>query len=133
MFEPLGIEVMNKTPDTVRIIRVFVSSPSDVQKERDVLKEVIESINRTDGQPNGFRLESFRWEDDVIPQIGPRPQHVVDEQMPVYDIYLGIMSTRFGTPTGQYGSGISDVGEAVAGTYDISLGREKKNVEPWPV
>ncbi len=47
-------------------------------------------------KPIGFRLELFRWEDDVTPQIGPQPQQVVDAQTPVYDIYLGIMSTRFG-------------------------------------
>ncbi len=90
---------------TARIIRVFVSSPSDVKKERDVLSEIVDSINRTDGPAGGFRLELSRWEDDVVPQIGPKPQQVVDGQTTAYDIYLGIMSTRFGTPAGRYGSG----------------------------
>ena len=90
---------------TVRVITVFVSSPSDVQQERDVLDEIVTSINRTDGQPGGFRLELFKWEDSVTPRIGPKPQEVVDEQTPAYDVYLGIMSTRFGTPTARYGSG----------------------------
>jgi Domain of unknown function (DUF4062) len=93
-------------PETVRIIRVFVSSPGDVQAERDVLDEVVASINRTEGQAHGVRLELFKWEENVTPQIGPKPQQVVDAQTPAdYDIYLGIMSTRFGTPTGGYGSG----------------------------
>ncbi len=90
---------------TARIIRVFVSSPGDVEDERGVLSEIVDSINRTDGQDGGFRLELFRWEDEVVPQIGPKPQQVVDGQTPAYDIYLGIMSPRFGTPAGRYGSG----------------------------
>jgi hypothetical protein len=89
----------------VRLIRVFVSSPGDVQAERDALRELVDSINRTDGRASGFRLELFRWEDDVTPQIGPKPQQVVDAQTPPYDIYLGILKHRFGTPTGRYGSG----------------------------
>lgn len=96
---------MSPSSETVRIIRVFVSSPGDVAKEREVLDDVVSSINKTDGQRGQFRLDLFRWEDDVTPQIGPRPQIVVDQQTPSYDIYLGIMSTRFGTPTERAGSG----------------------------
>jgi len=80
---------MSNTPETARIIRVFVSSPGDVQEERSALEEVVNSvnsINRTDGRAAGFRLELFRWEDNVTPQIGPNPQQVVDAQTPVYDI-----------------------------------------------
>ena len=92
--------------ETARIIRVFVSSPSDVAAERSVLDEVVERINRTDGEARKVRLEVFKWETDIVPQIGPKPQDVVDAQMPThYDIYLGIMKHRFGTPTGRYGSG----------------------------
>jgi len=90
---------------TARILTVFVSSPGDVAEERAVLINVVDSINRIDGKPHGFRLELFQWEDDVVPQVGPGPQPTVDAQTPVYDIYVGIMSTRFGTPTDEYGSG----------------------------
>ena len=89
---------------TARVIRVFVSSPGNVAAERGVLNEVVERINLTDGLAPGVRLELWTWEQNVVPQIGPRPQAVV-MQTPPYDIYLGILSTRFGTPTGHYGSG----------------------------
>ena len=62
---------MPVTPESVRLVRVFVSSPGDVAEERAVLDEVMAAINRTDGQAGGFRLELFRWEEDVAPQIGP--------------------------------------------------------------
>lgn len=95
---------MADAPQTVRPIRVFVSSPGDVQEERDVLDEVVTRINRTQGNDQGVRLEIWKWE-DAVPQVGPKAQDVIDAQTPGYDIYLGIMAYRFGSPTGRYGSG----------------------------
>ncbi len=115
---------MSTPSETVRIIRVFVSSPRDVSEERAVLDELVDSINRTDGRAGGFRLELFCWEDDVTPQIGPKPQQVVDQQTPVYDIYVGIMSTRFGTPAGRYGSGTEK-------EFKDALKTWKKAGAPW--
>ena len=112
------------TLSTVQLIKVFVSSPSDVAAERAVLDEVCESINDTDGQFGNFRMELFRWEDHVTPQIGPGPQRVVDSQTPVYNIYLGIMSTRFGTPTGRFGSGTEQ-------EFRDALKGWKKAGSPW--
>ena len=92
----------------VRLLRVFVSSPGDVVTEREILDEVVERVNSTDGDVHSLRLELFRWEDNIVPQVtdGPGgPQDVVFSQMPEYDIYLGIMAARFGTPTGGFGSG----------------------------
>lgn len=96
---------MPAAAETVRVIRVFVSSPSDVADERAVLDEVVDRINRTDGRTVGVRLELWTWERDVVPQVGPKPQAVIDAQMPGYDVYLGILAHRFGTKTGRYGSG----------------------------
>jgi Domain of unknown function (DUF4062) len=91
--------------EQVRRIRVFVSSPNDVKAERDLLDGVVDEINRTMGDAGSFVLQLFKWERNVIPQIDQTPQGVIDNQMPDCDIYLGILRTRFGTPTGNYGSG----------------------------
>lgn len=95
---------MADAPQSVKVIRVFVSSPGDVADERAVLDEVTDRINRTQGREHGVRLEVWKWE-DTVPQIGPKAQDVIDAQTPSYDIYLGIMAHRFGSPTGRYGSG----------------------------
>lgn len=79
-----------------RVIRVFASSPGDVDAERNALAEVVAAINRIDGERDRFVMELFKWEDNVVPKIGPKPQEVVDQQTPSYEIYLGIMSARFG-------------------------------------
>ena len=68
---------MTNRDESVRLLRVFVSSPGDVAEERKVLDEVLGRINRTADRERGVRLESFRWERDVVPRIGPPPQEVV--------------------------------------------------------
>lgn len=70
-----------------------------------MLSEAIQRINETQGKTHGLRLDLVTWERAVVPQIGPRPQAVVDAQIQAYDVYLGIMSSRFGTPTDTHGSG----------------------------
>lgn len=43
-------------------IRVFLSSPSDVEPERDAVTRVVDRINL--GQPSDSRFELIRWEDE---------------------------------------------------------------------
>src|SRR5262249_39610377 len=89
----------------VRRIRVFVSSSNDVKAERDLLDGVVDEINQRMGDPGSIELQLIKWERGVIPQINQAPQGAIDNQVPDCDIYLGILRTRFGTPTGNYGSG----------------------------
>ena len=108
----------------VRRIRVFVSSPNDVKGERESLDGVVEDINRTDGETKAFVLQLFKWERNVIPQIDQTPQEVIDSQMPDCDVYLGILRTRFGTPTGTYGSGTEQ-------EFRAALERFNTHGRPW--
>lgn len=41
--------------------------PGGVVGERSVLDEVVSGINRTDGEAQSVRLETFRWEKNVFP------------------------------------------------------------------
>jgi ubiquinone/menaquinone biosynthesis C-methylase UbiE len=110
--------------DPVRRIRVFVSSPNDVRAERDLLDTVVDEINRTMGDAGSFVLQLFKWERNVIPQIDQTPQGVIDNQMPDCDVYLGILRTRFGTPTGNYGSGTEQ-------EFCAALERFNSQGKPW--
>jgi hypothetical protein len=110
--------------DQVRRIRVFVSSPNDVKAERDLLNGVVDEINRTMGDTGSFVLQLFKWERNVIPQIDQTPQGVIDNQMPDCDVYLGILRTRFGTPTGNYGSGTEQ-------EFRAALERFNNEGKPW--
>ena len=110
--------------DQVRRIRVFVSSPNDVKAERDLLDGVVEDINRNMAEPGSFALQLFKWERNAVPQVDQRRQRVIDSQLPDCDIYLGILRTRFGTPTANYGSGTEQ-------EFRAALERFDSQGKPW--
>lgn len=110
-------------PETIRLLRIFVSSPSDLLAERQVVDEVVDAFNHREAERLGCRLEAFRWEDDCAPIQGDGPQHAVDQQTPKYDIYLGMMAGRYGTPTGRYGSG-------TVKEYHDAKARQEKEKKP---
>jgi Domain of unknown function (DUF4062) len=92
------------------MVRVFVASPGDVLPERDALGKLIREINQTItavAPEKGIRLELVRWETHASP-AGGRPQGVINDQIGEYDIFVGIMWRRFGTPTTEAGSGTEE-------------------------
>jgi uncharacterized protein DUF4062 len=82
------------------ILRVLVSSPSDVDDERRRLESIIDEINKTIGSSSGTQLELVKRETDVAPGIGEYPQDVINQQIgDDIDIFIGILWKKFGTPT----------------------------------
>lgn len=100
---------------------VFISSPSDVAVERDIVQEAIEQLNQIRGSKEGFRLNPIRWEKDVSSQIGGHPQTVINEQIgDEYDIFIGILCNRFGQETERYNSGTEEEFFRAYNRYDRS-------------
>ena len=89
------------------LFRIFLASPGDVQTERETLPRVVEEINVTVGPMCDSRIEEVRWETHTAPGAG-RPQQVINDQIGSYDVFLGIMWRRFGTPSGVAGSGTEE-------------------------
>ena len=93
-------------PRQETILSVFVASPGDVDEERNRLEEVIRDLNTGWARELAIRLELVRWETHAYPSFGEDPQAVINEQIPDdYDLFIGLMWYRFGTPTGRAGSG----------------------------
>jgi Domain of unknown function (DUF4062) len=89
-------------------IKIFVASPGDVAMERNSLARVVEDINLTltsIAPEKGLSLELLRWETRVQPAMGGGAQSVIDIQIGTYDVFVGVMWKRFGTPTGDSSSG----------------------------
>jgi hypothetical protein len=91
-----------------RLLKVFLASPDDVPEEREALARLVRDINDVltflapDKQLN---LELVRYETDAYPDIGA-PQDVINREIPVdYDIFIGLMWKRCGTPTHDAPSG----------------------------
>ena len=91
----------------VRQIRLFLSSPGDVEPERAKVRTVVEQVNRMLGDTLGIVLEVVDWKTHVVPDMG-RPQEVINQQVGDYDIFVGILWKRFGTPTGKAESGTEE-------------------------
>ncbi len=105
-------------------IRVFISSPSDCQTERDAVEATLDQMNKAECPREGVFFETVRSE-DLAPATGKNPQSVIDDQVGNYDILVGIMWMKFGTPIpGGAGSGTEhEVKKAVADFQKIGSPR----------
>ena len=97
-------------PETVTKYKVFLSSPSDLSEERSSIDEVINELNLTFGKPNNLVLELMKWETHSAPGISDiHPQELINEDIDEeYDLFIGLMWLRFGTPTKKAGSGTEE-------------------------
>lgn len=90
-------------------ITCFIASPGDTSEERNACENIFDEINHGLGRSKGFRLVSLRWENDVYSSVADYGQQVVNRQVDgKYDLFIGIMKSRFGTPTPQAGSGTEE-------------------------
>lgn len=94
--------------EQVTKLKVFVASPGDVTEERGILKEVIEELNHGVAAKIGLVLQYVGWDTDAWAGIGEDAQDVINQQIGSYDIFIGIMWKRFGTPTNRAGSGTEE-------------------------
>ena len=93
--------------EVTKKIKVFVASPGDVGRERESVKSVIDELNTTIAPYKGLTLELVKWETHATPSMG-RAQGVINSQLGQYDIFVGVMWKRFGTPTGKAESGTQE-------------------------
>lgn len=82
-------------------IQVFVSCPTDVNEEKKKVEEECEHINRIIQQSSSvpIRLSVLEF-GQIVGICGKNPQRQIDKLFSSYDIYLGILGSRFGTPPG---------------------------------
>ncbi|NEO48235.1 MAG: DUF4062 domain-containing protein [Moorea sp. SIO4A3] len=95
----------------VELVKIFLASPSDVRSERNYVKEVVEEINQTTAPSKGVRLEVVRSEKNAHPSFGQGGQAALNSQignMEEYELFVGIMWNRLGTPTPRAESGTEE-------------------------
>ena len=90
-------------------ITLFVGSPDDVNDERNSVERVTRELNDLWGPVLDIRLELVRWESHAVPGFGADPQEVINQVIPDdYEVFIGIMWTRFGSPTNRAESGTEE-------------------------
>lgn len=89
-----------------RAVNVMVASPSDVADERKAIRELIYEWNSSNAENEGVVLIPRMWETDATPQMGNRPQEILNQQLLRNSALLvAVFWTRIGTPTGKAQSG----------------------------
>jgi hypothetical protein len=116
----------------VKRLRIFIASPGDVSEERDIVSNVvipeIQRIfgdNQLLGNKHQIELEAIRWETHAWPDVGDDAQDVINQEIGAYDILVGIMWKRFGTPTKRAGSG---TGEEFERAYEYFKAYKKPKI-----
>jgi hypothetical protein len=104
----------------LKVTRVFIASPRDLDAERGVFPDVVERVNRIKARARGILLEAVGWE-DTLPGKG-RPQGKINEDVRNSDLIVMLLWKRWGSRTGKYSSGFEEEYEvACAGDKDIWL------------
>ena len=84
----------------------MIASPNDVSEERQLVRDAIYEWNAIHSKQFGVMLNPVGWETHVAPEMGGRPQEIINKRiLEDSDILLGIFWTRLGTETGEYVSG----------------------------
>lgn len=83
--------------NTAKPLNVFIGCPGDMAPERDALLTLEKKLAR-----HGCPVKFLIWPD--VPPSAGRPQQVIFDYFPVssWDIFIGILWMRFGSPAGEY-------------------------------
>ena len=81
----------------------MIASPGDVAAERNVIREIITEWNNVNADSRRTVLLSIGWETHSVPEMGNRPQAIINKQiLGGCDLLVGVFWTRLGTETGAY-------------------------------
>jgi len=89
-----------------KVIDVMIASPSDVPKERLIIRDVIAEWNAIHAKDRKIVLMAIGWETHSSPEMGDRPQAIINGQLlKDADLLVAVFWTRIGSPTGSAQSG----------------------------
>ena len=89
--------------------KLLISCPSDIKDEINIIRDVIKQFNEQYTDVLGIEVKEKHWSTDSFSQSGERPQSILNEQIVNdCDAAVAVFWSRFGTPTGRYGSGTEE-------------------------
>jgi len=103
-------------PYAATVYKVFIASPSDVPKERQIVRDVLLEWNYIHSEERGKMLMPLGWETHASPAMGEGPQYIINRQvLRGCDLLVAVFWTRLGTPTGSSTSGtVEEIEEHLA-------------------
>jgi hypothetical protein len=89
-----------------RAIEIMIASPTDVVRERQIVRDVIAQWNAAHSRREGVCLMPVGWETHAAPELSGPAQELINERVLKHaDLLVGIFWTRVGSPTGKSISG----------------------------
>ncbi|CUS37658.1 DUF4062 domain-containing protein [Candidatus Nitrospira nitrificans] len=101
---------------TARVVKVMIASPSDVAKERQIIRDVVQEWNAVHAEDRKTVLMPIGWETHATPAMGDRPQAIINKQLlRTCDLLVAVFWARLGSPTGVADSGtVEEINEHLA-------------------
>lgn len=88
----------------IKQINLFISCPGDIKDELNSIEVIVKEFNKTFGKISNFTIQIVHWNEDTYTDIGEDGQDIINNQID-YDILIGIIWMRLGTPTKREKSG----------------------------
>src|SRR5260370_7990902 len=108
-------------------LQLRVAYPDDVAEEREALGDVVDELNLIWSRTLGLQLELIDWKTHSWPNFGVDGQAVINQELgDDYDIFIGLMWTRFGEPTARAGS-------RTAQEFELPLRKFRNNDNSLPI
>jgi nucleoside 2-deoxyribosyltransferase len=96
-------------PFDAKVVRVLIASPSDTSAYRLVVRDVVEEWNSLHSETERVVLLPVIWERDATPEMGERPQGIINRQLvETADVLIGVFWNRLGTATSEAESGTAE-------------------------
>lgn len=87
-------------------------------EEREITIEICNELNLDRGRREGFVVNPLLWETHSRPSAGPSPQEAIFRDIgESYDIFVGFIGHKFGTPTKNAGSGTEEEFDRAYASY----------------
>ena len=88
------------------VINVMIASPSDVETQRQIVRDVIHEWNAIHTKDRCVVLMPVGWESHACPKMGASAQEIINKDVLAdCDLLVAVFWTRLGSPTGNSPSG----------------------------
>lgn len=110
--------------NSLRVVKIFLSSPSDLEDERKAFPAIIDYVNVIKARNHGVLLEAIGWE-NTMPGKG-RPQSKINEDLVECELVIFLLWKRWGSSTNGYSSGVEE--EYAIAEEEIEEGNNVKDI-----
>jgi hypothetical protein len=103
------------------VLTIFLASPNDLSDERRIAREQVDRYCKVFSRRTKWQIELLGWE-DTLPGAA-RPQSLINKEVNICDLFIGLLWKRWGTNTKEFDSGFHE-------EFSLAYERFKKTGKP---